>query len=138
MYARPQVGAKLIGLVQAIAVQGSDEKVTLVCSIEAELTVIVNQIDMERFTVKRETTVSVEEKKGAASSDDSDDFAYDNEDNDSIFGDEVKENGAAIWYLEDKKKDNRKLQSGSKVKLQITDVQVSEGSIISYAILLWT
>ena len=102
--------------------QGSDDKVTLVCTIEAELTAIVNQIDMERFTLKREVNSSVEEKKGAASSDDSDDFAYSNEDNDSIFGDEVKESGAAIWHLEDKKKDNRKLESGSKVKLQITDV----------------
>ena len=70
-----------------------------------------------------------------SSSDDSEENEED-DDKDSIFGDESKEAAVAIYYMEDGQKDNRRVGSGSKFKLQIMDVQVSEGSIISYATLL--
>ena len=41
VYAKPTVGSKLFGKVQAVTSQGND-KVTIVCSIEGELTAIVN------------------------------------------------------------------------------------------------
>ena len=85
-----------------------------------------------------EATEGAEENK-MVSSDDSDEeneFAHDSDDKDSIFGDESKEAAVAIYHLEDNQKDNRRVAAGSKVKLQIMDVQVSEGSIISYATLL--
>ena len=130
VYARPYVGAKIFGKVLSVAV--SDDKVTLVCSIEAELTAIVNNIDKERYVLK-----SSGEQKKADSSDDSDlNDDDDDGDNDSIFGDEEKAKSSAVWHLEDSKKGNRRLEAGSKVKLQITAVEVSEGTIISYATLL--
>ena len=96
--------------------------------------------DTTRFVLKKEAEVEapVQKKKKAESMDsldsDADEIAEESED--SIFGDEYKESAAAIYYLEDTQKDNRIMQAGSKVKLQITDLQASEGSIISYATLL--
>ena len=128
-----------MGMVQAVTVVG--DKPTLVCSIEGQLTAIVNQVDGERFVLMREG--SVEEPKGAEenkmiSSDDSDEENEedDDDDKDSIFGDDSKEAAVAIYHMQDTEKDNRRIAAGSKVKLQITDVQVSEGSIISYATLI--
>ena len=121
VYARPQVGAKIFGKVQAVSVQ--DDKVTLICYIEAELTAIVNDLDTERFLLRcDDSEANGEEKKRAVSSDDSDLNDDDDDDNDSIFGGEEKASSSAIWHLEDSKKANRRVEAGSKVKLQITDV----------------
>ena len=136
VYARPQVGAKILGKVVSVAVHGSEEKVTLVCSIEAELTAIVNKIDKDRFILKKEETPGAltSAAKKADSSDDS--LDDDDDDNDSIFGDEEKGATNATWHLEDSKKANRRVEAGSKVKLQIMEVHVSEGTLISYAELI--
>ena len=68
---------------------------------------------------------------------DDDNKAAQDSDNDSIFGDE---NGdkfvSTACHIEDKTKNDRKIMAGSKVKLTLTDVQVSEGTIISYATLI--
>ena len=118
--------------------QISDEatpKVTLVCSIEAELTAIVTQVDTKRFALKQENlggALSSKAKDGkVASSDDSlddldddDDLAGDDDDNDSIFADDAPANKRdhIVYSLEDTEKGNRRVEAGSKVKLQIVDV----------------
>ena len=134
MYARPQIGTRLIGKVQAISSHlGADSqtKVTLVCTIEAGLTCVINNFDLDRFAVKSETTAKpAAPKKKDADSLSSDDDDFDSDDNDSIMGDNE------VFFLEDTKKENRKIVQGSKVKLQLTDVKVSEGSLISYATLI--
>ena len=62
-----------MGVVQAVTVVG--DKPTLVCSIEGQLTAIVNQVDSERFILMKEggeeATEGAEENK-MVSSDDSD------------------------------------------------------------------
>ena len=99
------------------------------------MTAIVNNIDQTRYVLKREGSAPAnnEEKKKAISSSDSED---NEDDKDSIFDDEENDKAAAICYLEDSQKNNRRIGAGNKVKLQIVDVQVSEGSIISYAVLI--
>ena len=79
-------------------------------------------IDTTRFVLKKEAEVEapVQAKKKKDSFDSlhgSSDENVDDDDNDSIFGDEYKEESAAIYFLEDTTKDNRVLQAGSKVKL---------------------
>ena len=61
MYAKPQVGAKLVGQVQTISQGSSEEQATIVCQIEAQLTAIVTQINTERFVLKKEETTNNEE-----------------------------------------------------------------------------
>ena len=126
VYAKPTVGAKLFGKVQAVTSQGGD-KVTIVCVIEGELTAIISNLDNGRFTVKKEST------------EDSDEDSDSNvNDSDSIIDDEPgnKSNDRAIYFLEDTQKGNRRIQAGSKIKLQLEEVKVSEGTILSYATLI--
>ena len=124
VYAKPTVGARLVGTVQAVTSQG-DDNVTVVCAIEGELTAVVNEVDLkDRFTLKKETVMNEEDSEEESKMDD---------DNDSIIDAEETKNAAAFCYLEDKQKGGRKITNGSKVKLQVTEVHVSEGTILSYA-----
>ena len=107
---------------------------------------MVDNLDQERFELK--TMVKDEQaqsalKKPADSSDDSDsDILKEDDDNDSVFGNDDDEEGAAKkqqdglkFFLNDKKK-SKELHEGAKVRLQITKVTVSDGSLISTVTIL--
>ena len=84
---------------------------------------------MTRFTITKE----------AVANEDSSDEESKEDDNDSIMDDEDSfqtKTTTAFCYLEDSKKGGRKITTGSKIKLQLSDVQVSEGTILSYATVL--
>jgi len=105
------------------------DKVTIVCSIEGELTAIVNQIDLNRYAIKKDETSKAAERKVSSDDDMSDLDGYDenkaanDSDNDSIFGDENGDKFTSTpCYIEDKTKNDRKIMAGSKVKLTLTDV----------------
>merc|ERR1719469_31518 len=57
VYAKPTIGARLFGKVQAVTAQAND-KVTIVCIIEGELTAIINEVDMTRYTLQREVVAN--------------------------------------------------------------------------------
>lgn len=84
------------------------------------LACIIKDFDPDRFKVITESTTT----KRKVSEDDSDDDGQESED--SMF-DEAPANTSAI--VEDTK-NGRHLKAGSRIKIKISDVQVSEGTLI--------
>ena len=94
------------------------------CEVEGSLVCIVKNVDAERYEV-RDQTEETPKRKGSDSSDD------EGSDSDSVFEQEQ----ASSTYLVDKKR-GRSITVASKVKLSLTDVQVSEGTLILSAELI--
>ena len=90
---------------------------------------MVEQLEEERYSLKAETNDFVVPKQEDSESD------FVSSDEDSIFlGDEIK--GAQVKYTLIDKAKSREMQEGSKVKLQIMKVIVTDDSIISTVTLL--
>lgn len=85
--------------------------------VDGEIVCITKELPQGRFNV-------LEASKNKRKSSDSDDSA--NSDSDSVFEDQ--ETYKEIQLTD--KKNGRVLKAGSKVKLQISDIQVSEGTLI--------
>ena len=98
---------------------GDSDKCTIMSEVEgSELICITKEINMQRFKLQTELK---------SSDDDSD---HDSED--SVF--ERDQNQKEVTLVDQEK--NRNLKKGSRIKLQITDVQVSEETLILEATLL--
>ena len=116
-YAKPKIGQKVVGTIMNLI--GDSDKCTIMSEVEgSELICITKEIDMQRFKLQTELK---------SSDDDSD---HDSED--SVF--ERDQNQKEVTLFDQEK--NRNLKKGSRIKLQITDVQVSEETLILVATLL--
>jgi len=107
----------------------SGDRVIIMCQVEGALTAIVNQVDEERFEVKE--TETKKQKDDIASASDSDSMQDD--DDDSVFSNDGTDSKQVV--LLDKKK-GKTIDLGSKVKLQISNIIISEGTLISHAELI--
>ena len=100
------------------------------CKIDGNVTAIVDQIPQDSFKlVKEEVKTSKKDGDNLSSDDENVD------DNDSVFSDDKKA-GETSWSLVDLNRNGRVIRVGSKIKLQIREVTVTEGTIISHATLL--
>ena len=117
-FARPARGSKIVGKVAAINAEGG--RANLIVTLEGNLTAIVKNVDETRFLLKE---IDGGKSMESDSSSDSEDSVFEGENNHKTV------------FLFDQKK-NKEVQVGSSVKLEITDVLVSEGILISSAKLI--
>ena len=108
------------------------------CTIEGGLNVVVSSVDTQKYILKYEDIADEDDKIAHNSSEESkEENAKAKEEEDSVFGDEEAETVKKTqeMYLEEIENGTH-LKKGSTVMLQIKDIVVSEGTLISYATLL--
>jgi hypothetical protein len=118
-FAKPYVGAKVVGTVERVSHENG--QVNVICTLEGGLQATVEEIGEDRYTLKSEMTETYSAKPKDSESEVS-------SDEDSIFQDRPQDN--VRYSLFDRAK-QREIQQGTKVKVQITKVIVTDESIIS-------
>ena len=106
------------------------------CTIEGGLNAVVSSVDTQKYILKYEDIADEDDKIAKNSSEESKEEQVKGDD-DSVFGDEEAETLKKTQeiYLEEIEKGTH-LKKGNTVMLQIKDIVVSEGTLISYATLL--
>ena len=79
----------------------------------------------DKFKLVKEQVEEVQKAADSLSSDD------EMAEKDSVYDDDDKDK--CSWHIEDLSRKGRKIKIGSKVKLMIKDVTVTEGTLISHA-----
>ena len=124
VFAKPQIDAIIKGKISSIT--STADRVSVGCIVEGGLQTIVSSVDTTKFALKEEEGAN---KKNDLS--DSEDEMKE-ADVDSIFDEAEANVKTEGLYLEDIKR-GKELKIGSKVKLQIKKIVVSEGKLIPYA-----
>ena len=118
VFAKPKVGAKIVGKVVNIIKQSETGHVIIMSEVEGDLVCITKSTDQSRLEVIEGDSVK------ASDSDDSAEVS-----DDSVFEEHTS---TKEIQLKDNK-NGRILKQGARIKLQIEDIQVSEGTLILQA-----
>ena len=121
VFAKPKVGAKLVGKIVNIIRHAETGNIIIMSEVEGDLVCITKCSDPSRLEVIEGDSVKASDSEDAAEVSD-----------DSVFEEHTS---TKEIQLKDNKK-GRTLKQGTRIKLQIEDIQVSEGTLILQASLL--